>query len=104
MTPVTRGTLDTAIAVSQLNDDIPFEVWLHAVSFIVEKPYHPHYIILNNLVIYVTPTVRRLTPIRLFKNKGLQIQRKTFGSMLQDSIIAHDLLEGRKTIEEVLRL
>jgi len=72
----------------------------------VETTKLKNYLLINGQVIYVTPNRRSMTPIRLFKNKHLlpEMHHKTFGSKLQDSFIAFDLLEGRKTIEEVLAL
>jgi hypothetical protein len=62
------------------------------------------YILINEVVIHITPSWRTLTPIGLFKEKKLLVKmpRKTFGNKLQDSFIAFDIFEGRKTIQEVL--
>lgn len=96
--------IDTIVLLSQ-SESIPFDLWHLVVSFLVE-PKLKDYLVIHNQVIYVTPSIRRMTPIRLFKKKKLipQMHHKTFGSKLQDSFIAFDLLEGRKTIQEVLVL
>jgi len=85
-------------------DSLPFELWHQIAHFIVEKPKLKDYIIINEQVIHITPGFRSMTPIKLFKNKKmlLKMHRKTFGNKLQDSFIAFDIYEGRKTIQEVL--
>jgi hypothetical protein len=85
-------------------DSIPVDLWHHAGSFIVEKPNFDEYIIINEQVIHITPTISTMTSVRRFKHKKWipKMHRKSFGSKLQDSFISFDLLEGRKTIQEVL--
>jgi hypothetical protein len=99
-------TLDATVWMSKSTRPLPFELWHHVVSFTVEKPKLKNYILIDGQVIHVTPNCRSMTPICLFKQKNLlpEMHHKTFGSKLQDSFIAFDLLESRKTIEEVLAL
>ena len=96
--------LDTTVWLSGTNT-LPFDLWHHIVLFTSEKPMLKDYLLINNLVIHITPGIREMTPLRLFKKKKLlpRIQHKTFGNRLQDSFVAFDLLEGRTTIEDVLR-
>ena len=108
MTVTPDKILDTAIVISQVHRDIPFELWVLAVSFLVEKP-RMDYIIINEQVIHIItqPTIMRtMTPIYLFKKRSLlpKMHRKTFGNKLQDSLISFDLFNGRKTIAEVMAL
>jgi hypothetical protein len=65
--------------------------------------YLNSYIVVNEQVIYVSNDTRWMKSIRRFKPCLLaKMPHITFGSKLQDSFIAFDLLEGRKTIAEVL--
>ena len=99
-------TLDATTWLSHA-DSIPFDLWHHAVSFIVEKPPNlDEYIIINEQVIHITHTISTMTSVRRFKHKKWipKMHRKSFGSKLQDSFISFDLLEGRKTIREVIAL
>lgn len=85
---VTRDTLlDTTLAVSDVNRSIPFEVWLHAVSFLVVT-MRTDYIVINQQVIYITENFRVMTPIHIFKRgicshifiaKPLEVWLKTPG-------------------------
>lgn len=110
----TRKILDATVWLSKSKTPLPFDLWHKVVSFAVENPKLKDYIIINDQVIHVKQSMistmktemRSMTPLRLFKKKSLlpKMHRKTFGSKLQDSFIAFDLLEGRKTIEEVLAL
>ena len=107
----TRKILDATVWLSKSKSPLPFDLWHKVVSFAVENPKLKDYIIINEQVIHVKKSISRtemrsMTPLRLFKKKSLlpKMHRKTFGSKLQDSFIAFDLLEGRKTIEEVLAL
>ena len=62
-----------------------------------------NYIIVHDQVVYVSHRTRWMRPVRKFKPQSLEkIPRVTLGSKLQDSFLAFDLLNGRKTIEEVL--
>ena len=105
-----RKILDATVWLSKSKSPLPFDLWHKVVSFAVENPKLKDYIIINDQVIHVKQSMRTemrsMTPLRLFKKKSLlpKMHRKTFGSKLQDSFIAFDLLEGRKTIEEVLAL
>jgi len=99
-----RKIFDTTVWLYK-TDSLPFELWHQIAHFIVEKPKKlKDYIIINEQVIYITPGFRSMTPIKLFKNKKmlLNMHRKTFGNKLQDTRIAFDIFEGRKTIQEVL--
>jgi hypothetical protein len=97
--------IDT-IWLSNAETKLPVELWHHVVSFTVEKPKLKDYIIIDDQVIHVTPSSTLVISIRRFKQKNLlpKMHRKTFGNKLQDSFITFDLLEGRKTIQEVLAL
>jgi len=96
--------LDATVWLSG-SDALPFDVWHHIVLFTAEKPMLKDYLLINNHVLHITPGIRKMTPLRLFKKKKLlpRIHRKTFGNKLQDTFVAFDLLEGRISIEEVLR-
>jgi hypothetical protein len=63
------------------------------------------YIVVNEQVVYVSNHLRWMKSVRRFKPHFLaRMHHVTFGSKLQDSFIAFDLLEGRKTIAEVLAI
>jgi len=101
-------TLDATVWLSH-SELLPFELWHQIVTFTAEKPMLKDFIVINQLVIHITPKIRRMTPLRLFKKKNekkllSEMHHKTFGNKLQDSFMAFDLLEGRKTIQEVLAL
>ena len=78
----------------------------HVVTMGIEKFNLKDYLIIDNMVLHITPGIATLTPIRRFKHKNLlpEMRRITVGSRLQDNLIAFDLLEGRKSIQEVLDL
>lgn len=60
------------------------------------------HIVVNEQVVYVG-NVRWMKSVRKFKPRFLEgLPHVTTGSKLQDSFLSFDLLEGRKTIEEVL--
>lgn len=101
---MTDNTLDTIVLLSQ-SESLPVDLWHLVVCFMVE-PKLKDYLVINDHVIYVSPSIRKITPLRLFKNKKLipKMHHKTFGNKLRDSFIAFDILEGRKTIQEVLAL
>ena len=96
--------LDATVWLSG-SEALPFDLWHRIVLFTAEKPMLKDYLLINNQVIHITPGIRKMTPLRLFKKKSLlpRIPIKTFGNKLQDSFVAFDLLEGRTSIEEVLR-
>ena len=101
--------LDATVWLSG-SEALPFDLWNQVVSFLAEDHMLKDYILINDLVIRVKSESNRtkhstMTPLCLFKKKNLlpRIHRKTFGSKLQDTIIAFDILAGRKTIAEVLR-
>jgi len=101
-----KKVLDATVWLSKSESPLTFDLWHHVVSFTVEKPKLKDYIIINDQVLYVSPRMKIMTPIHMFKKRKLlpQMHRKTFETKLQDSRIAVDLFEGRKTIEEVLAL
>ena len=71
----------------------------------VENPKTQGFI--HGQVIHVIPNRRTMTPLRLFKEKKLlaEMHHKTVGCKTpRCSFIAFDLLEGRKSIEEVLNI
>ena len=102
----TDKMLDATVWLARSEGSLPFELWHKIVSFTAEDPMLKDYLLINNLVIHITPGIRKMTPLRLFKKKKLlpRIHSKTFGNRLQDTFIAFDILEGRKTIAEVLAL
>ena len=108
----TSKILDATLWLSKSNSPLPFDLWHKVVSFSVETPKLKDYIIINDQVIHITANltmrseIRTMTSLKLFKKKSLlsKMHRKTFESKLQGSFIAFDLLEGRKTMEEVLAL
>jgi len=62
-----------------------------------------NHIVVNEQVVYVSRNLLWMKSIRKFKPQVLErMPHVTTGSKLQDSFLAFDLLEGRKTIAEVL--
>ena len=94
---------------SDILDALPYCQSLHSPLRNMASCGNPKlkdYIFIHGQVIHVIPNRRTMTPLRLFKEKKLlaEMHHKTVGCKLQDSFIAFDLLEGRKSIEEVLNI